>query len=146
MASVDEYMKLNSPLQKRGEELKKQSSKSWEALGNPTSISEYLSAVGKLAAQQKAVYDSSQPPVVSQLWRNLNPATSIPDAIGNFYNASHNDDYVGMGVAAATGIPFIPAFKVLKAVNPLMKLDLAKSGARAVTNELGSRLSDYFNE
>lgn len=71
MASVDEYMKLYSPLQKRGEELQKQSSKSWEALGNPTSISEYLSAVGKLAAQQKAVYDSSQPPVVSQLHQYL---------------------------------------------------------------------------
>lgn len=146
MNSIDEYMKLYAPLQKRGEELNKQSSDSWAALGNPTSISEYLDAVGKLAAQQKAVYDSSQPPVISQLWRNLNPATSIPDAIGNFYSASQNDDYVGMGVAAATGIPFIPAFKVLKAVSPLTKLDLAKSGARAVTNELGSRLSDYFSE
>lgn len=146
MNSIDEYMKLYAPLQKRGEELNKQSSDSWAALGSPTSISEYLDAVGKLAAQQKAVYDSSQPPVVSQLWRNLNPATSIPDAIGNFYNASQKDDYVGMGVAAATGIPFIPAFKVLKAVSPLTKLDLAKSGARAVTNELGSRLSDYFSE
>lgn len=144
MASVDEYLKLYSPLQRQGEQLKQQSDASWEQLGNPTSIAEYLSAVGKQAALQKQIYDNSDPSLASQVWRNFNPATSIPDAIGNFYTASQTDDYAGMGVAAVTGIPFIPAFKAIKAVTPLTRLDLYKSGIRALGNEAGSRISDYF--